>query len=108
MNLKKAIGSDGISIKVTKTASKIVDSHLTNLIKQDEELNNFLVFPKVASVIPKYKKDKKCKIKNYRPVSILNIFSKMYETCLRNCLTPFVNKVLSNFVSAYWKICNMS
>ena len=78
-----------------------MDSHLTNLIKQDEELNNFLVFHKVASVIPKYKKDKKCKIKNYRPVSILNIFSKMYETCLRNCLTPFVNKVLSNFVSAY-------
>ena len=78
-----------------------MDSHLTNLIKQDEELKIFPVFPKVASVIPKYKKDKKCKIKNYRPVSILNIFSKMYETCLRNCLTPFVNKVLSNFVSAY-------
>ena len=56
MNLKKAIGSDGISIKVTKTTSKIVDSHLTNLIKHDEELNNFPVFPKVASVIPKYKK----------------------------------------------------
>ena len=101
MNLKKTIGSDEISIKVTKTASKIVDSHLTNLIKQDEGLNNFSVFPKVASVIPLYKKDKQFKIKNYRPVSILNPFSKIYETCLHNCLTPFVNKVLPDFVSAY-------
>ena len=39
-----------------------------------------------------------CKIKNYRPVWILNAFSKICETFPHNCLTPFVNKVLSGAV----------
>ena len=33
----------------------------------------------------------------------LNAFSKLHETYLHNCLTPFENKVLSDVVSAYIK-----
>ena len=42
-------------------------------------------------------------MKYCRPVSILNAFSEIYETYLHICLTPFVNKVLSDFVFAYRK-----
>ena len=90
-------------IKVIKTALKIVDSHLTNVINQDIELNSFFEFAKVASVRPLYKRQERCKIIKYRPVSVLNAFSKICETYLLSCLTPFANKVLLDFVSAYRK-----
>ena len=70
---------------------------------EDIELNSFSEFPEVVSVRPLYKKDKRSKIKNYQPVSILSAFPEIYETYLHNCLTPFVNKVLSYFISAYRK-----
>ena len=103
LNPKKATGPDGIPIKIIKIATNIIDSHLTNLINRDIELNKFSENAKVASVRPIYKKDERSKIKNYRPVSILNAFSKIYERYLHNCLTPFINDVLSSFISAYRK-----
>ena len=80
-----------------------MDFHLTNVINQDKQLNNFSEFAKVASVRPLYKRQERRKIKKYRPVSILNAFPKICETYLHNSLTPFVNKVLLDFVSAYRK-----
>ena len=51
------------------------------MIKNEEiELNSFSEFPEVFSVRPLYKKDKRSKIKNYRPVSILNSFPEIHET----------------------------
>ena len=104
MNPKKATCPDDLPIKVIKIASKIVDSHLTNLIHQEIELNSFSEFAKVASIRPLYKKEGKCKIKNCWPLSILNYFSKICETCLQTCLTLFVNSFVSaDFAYAYWE-----
>ena len=47
------------------------------------------------------KNEIKNEIKNYRPVSILNWFSKIYEKFLNKQLLPFVNRFLSKLVSAY-------
>ena len=52
MNPKKGTAPDGIPIKVSKTASKIVDSNLPNVVNQGIELNSFSEFLKVASVRP--------------------------------------------------------
>ena len=46
------------------------------------------------------KKYEKTTVKNYRPVSLLNIFSKTYERFISENLTPFVNSFLSEFISA--------
>ena len=52
---------------------------------------------------PVFKKDDRTKIKNYRPVSLLNIFSKIYERFLHENLTDYVDSFLSKFISAYRK-----
>ena len=73
-------------------------------------LNNCITpctFPenaKVATVVPVDKKtDDKYVIFNYRPVSLLNGFSKIYEIHLKNHLVSSMNQYISNLVSAYRK-----
>ena len=43
------------------------------------------------------------KLKNYRPASLLNGFSKIYKRFLHDSLSNFTDKVLSKFFSAYKK-----
>jgi hypothetical protein len=41
---------------------------------------------KVAHITPVHKKGKKCNFENYRPISLLPIFSKFFETFLYKIL----------------------
>ena len=41
--------------------------------------------------------------RNFRPVSILNIFSKIYENMLKNQRIPYLDETLSLFIAAYRK-----
>ena len=54
----------------------------------------------MASLIDKETYDKN-KISNCRPVSVLNIFSKVYEIVLKNTLVSAWSEYTSPFVSAY-------
>ena len=69
----------------------------------DIDLNYYSKNAKIANVRPIFKKDERTKVKRYRPVSLLNIFSKIYERFIHENLTPFVDYVLSEFISAYRK-----
>ena len=57
---------------------------------------------KVASVTPIDKKtDDKNSVLNFRPISILNCFSKVYENILKTQLMEKMNNLFSPFISAY-------
>ena len=57
---------------------------------------------KVASVTPIDKKtDDKNSVLNFRPISILNCFSKVYENILKTQLVETMNNLFSPFISAY-------
>ena len=103
LNPNKATGPDHIPLKIIKTAANVIDSHLAHIINKDLKENRFSENAKTALVRPIYKKDDRGKIKNYRPVSLLNGFSKIYERFLHDSLSNFTGKVLSKFVSAYRK-----
>ena len=103
LNPNKATGPDHIPLKIIKTAANVIDSHLAHIINKDLKENKFSENAKTALVRPIYKKDDRGKIKNYRPVSLLNGFSKIYERFLHDSLSSFTDKVLSKFVSAYRK-----
>ena len=70
------------------------------------------VFPddgKIASVIPLDKcKPNKNEISNFRPVNLLNTFSKIYEKVIKDQLVSGLDKYFSPFISAYRKGLNMS
>ena len=46
---------------------------------------------KIANVPPIYKKDKRKKIKNCRPVSVSSFFFKNYEKFIQESVTLFVD-----------------
>ena len=70
-------------------------------------INNSLskgIFPddaKIAMVSPLDKGTKKNDISNFRPVSILTTFSKIYERVTKKLIDEVMNKYVSPFISAY-------
>ena len=84
-NVEKAIGVNTIPPKLIKTGSDIIAEPL------EQAISCYLcqsIFPdnaKIASVLPldKGKLDKYCVLNN-RSVSILNVFSKIYEKVIEN------------------------
>ena len=59
---------------------------------------------KITSVIPIDKgKPNRNEILNFRPISILNTFSKTYEKVIKDQLVSGFDKYLSPFISAYRK-----
>ena len=81
--------------------ANIIVSHLMNIINNGLSNNPFSNEAIVATVQPNYKKKSHDKIENYRPVSILSCFSKVYEKFLLEKFKPFINTFLSKFIAAY-------
>ena len=77
-------------------SASVIARHLANIIN-DISLNKYLKQAITATVRPIFKKYDRTKIKNYHLVSLLNIFSKIYEQFLLENLTNNVDTFLSKF-----------
>ena len=88
VNTKKATGPDNIHPKLVKLSAYITDSHLCNIINKGIQNSSFPDAAKIASVRPIYKKNCRNTMENFRPVSILNTFSKIYERYIHDSLIP--------------------
>ena len=86
LNPKKATGPDGIPLKIMKLSADVIDKHLTNIINTDLESSYFSENAKTASVKPIYKKESRSDKNNYRQVSILNGFPKIYKCFINDKL----------------------
>ena len=92
LDKKKSSGPDDISPKVVcQYADKIADplTHIFNLSLTQG------VFParlKLAKVIPIYKKESHTNPGNYRPISLLSIFSKLLEKIMYTRLYSFLTQ----------------
>ena len=104
MDVNVSTGEDKIPPKLVKLAKKYLVKPLTKAINISI---NSSVFPKMAkraavSPLDKGGKDKTA-ITNFRPVSVLNVFSKFYERIMKNQINSFIDSILSTFLSAYRK-----
>ena len=103
MQLGKAVGSDNIPAKFIKIASEYLEESIVTMINKSIDKRSFSEDAKIAVIPPIFKKKDRTKKENYRPVSILNVFSKIFEKHLKNILEPHVDNILSRFISAYRK-----
>ena len=103
IDISKSCGPDKIPPKFIKLSADILDTPLVTIINESVTNNRFYESAKNANVPPILKKaDRSCKL-NYRPVSLLNILSKILERWTKDKIEPFVNEILSKFISAYRK-----
>jgi len=78
---KKSFGMDGVSQNLFRDTGDLILPELRMI------LNSFCQYGlsdnlKIARVMPLHKKGSKIDINNYRPISNLSVFSKVYEKCL--------------------------
>ena len=104
LNSKKAAGTDRLPVKLVKLASSVLSKPLSIAMNNSITSSTFPDRAKVATVVPIDKKtDSKYNKSNFRPVSLLNCFSKIYENCINNHIVNSMNNYISPYVSAYRK-----
>ena len=107
IDIKKAVGVDTIPPKLVKIGADIIKEPLTQAINCCLRQGIFPENAKVASVVPLDKeKPDKYDVSNYRPVRILNAFSKIYEKVIKNQLASYLDNYFSPFISVYRKSCS--
>ena len=108
MNSKKTPGIDNIPTKLVKLASDVLVEPLSIAFNNSISISTFPSNAKIASVVPIDKKtDDKYVAFNFRLVSILNCFSKVYESVIKNELVKSMNFHISPYISVYQKNYNM-
>ena len=75
-------GVDEISSSVLKLIKNEITPVLTHIVNLSISQKTFPQYWKKARVIPLHKKDELLYPKNYRPVSLLPVFSKVLERCI--------------------------
>ena len=102
IGIKKVVVVDTILPKLIKIGEDIIAEPLTQVINCCLHQGIFPDNAKICSVVPLDKgKPDKYDVSNYRPVSILNAFSKIYENVIKNQLVSYFDKYFSSFISAY-------
>lgn len=93
MSLKNsnAVGHDGISTHVIKLCAKYLSQPLANVINLSMDQGYFPDALKLCIVKPLFKKGDQVKIENYRPITLISIFSKIYEKVVYKSISNFVN-----------------
>jgi len=93
-NLKatKSPGYDCISPKIVKAAIDDIAEPLTVMFNYSFVTGTFPDMLKIAKVCPVYKCDDKLLVSNYRPISVLPVFSKILERIMYNRVVTFINQ----------------
>lgn len=99
LNLKSkcSTGLDKISAKMLKRYSEILSSTVAKLINLGLSESRFPDCFKLSKVTPVFKSGDKHSTKNYRPISVLNSISKIFEHIINTQLSEFLDS--NNLIS---------
>ena len=96
LKAKPTSGPDGIPSFIVKDCAAAFAKHLTIIFNLC--IRNCL-FPdlwKQSKICPIFKKDDRSKVENYRPVALINNFSKVFELVLHAYLSFYVNPKIND------------
>jgi hypothetical protein len=95
LNNKKSTGIDDISEYVIKKCHSKIITVLTHIINLSLSTGNFPDQLKITKVKPLYKKGLDTDIGNYRPISLISVFSKIMEKVMYGRLLSFLKKTIT-------------
>ena len=79
LDLNKSLGPNSIPIYILKSCKHFISISLVKILNLSFETGIFPDLCKLAKIVPIFKKDNPLLCKNYRPISLLPIFSKIFE-----------------------------
>ena len=99
LKTNKATGIDNLSGLFLKDGSKVLATPIAQICNLSIKLSTLPDECKIAKLKPLYKKGKKTNPKNYRPISLLPVISKILEKVIHDQSMDFVTKknVYTNF-----------
>ena len=89
LNPNKVYGRDNVSIRMVQLCGKSIVKPLKYLFGLSLTAGIFPEDWKKGNIIPVYKKESKNCLQNYRPTSLIPIFSKIFERIIFNALFNF-------------------
>ena len=79
LNTNKSFGSEGLKQALSYLCLRFFSPVIATLFYACFDFGNFPTCLKTAKVVPVYKAGDKNEVTNYRPISILSIFSKILQ-----------------------------
>ena len=103
MKRKKATGTDELPAGMIKDCAKAISKPLSYIVNLSLQTGVFPTVWKNAKITPVYKSGDTGKPENFRPISVLPIFSKILEKAVHGQLSSFLeeNKLLTEFQFGY-------
>ena len=103
INPTKAVGVDKIGGRFLKDGATVLANPIKNLCNLSIKLSKFPEKCKIALLKPLYKKGSKVEAKNYRPISLLPLVSKIFEKVVHNQTQMYLDKnnILYKFQSGF-------
>ena len=92
LNIHKVHGHDDISIRMIKICGKSLLKPLTILFQNSMKSCCYPFIWKRSNIFPVHKKNDKQLVKNYRPISLLPIFGKIFEKIIFDRLYNFLSQ----------------
>ena len=100
---KKAVMDNDIAIKTLIGTNDIISGHFSKIYNHSINSNEFPSSLKTADVTPVYKEKEHTLKKNYRPISILPVLSKLYENIMNEQISAYMDGYLSPYLCGYRK-----
>lgn len=88
----KAPGKDGFKSEIIKDLKDFISKPLCHIFNRSISTGIFPKLFKEAIITPLYKSGEKHLIENYRPISLISNFGKIFEKILKKKLTIFLKK----------------
>jgi retron-type reverse transcriptase len=96
LQVSKAAGSDEIPAILLKKMAEHIAPAVTHIFQLSLKHGIFPSKWKIADVVPIHKKKSRSQASNYRPISLLAIISKAFETLVAIPFKKFLRRILHN------------
>jgi hypothetical protein len=95
--LKNSSSDNKIPLRILKISMLLIASPLTYLCNKSITTGSFPTRLKYSQVVPIFKKGNKTELTNYRPISLLTYFSKIFEILIYTRLNSHImlNEILA-------------
>ena len=88
---KKSTGPNSVPVYILKILKPFFSFWLSKLVNQTFEFGIFPDILKTAKVTPIHKKNSKLNYLNFRPISLLSVFSKIFEKIIYSRVYSYLN-----------------